>query len=58
MSNKCKDFYACEYTSDFRQGLEREDSTRLQYFLTVCSEGGVGDCPHKPKIIDKKLKEN
>ena len=49
MANKCKDFYECNYTFDFRQGLDGPDKKYSQYMHVVCSQGGEENCPHKNK---------
>jgi len=57
MSNKCKEYKTCDFTLDYRQGLEGVDKNSLQYIFSVCLNGGKEDCIHKQKSLDEKLEE-
>ncbi len=57
MSNKCKEYETCDFTLDYRQGLESPDKNYSQHILTVCLDGGNDTCIEKQKSLDEKLEE-
>ncbi len=57
MTNECSYFKKCDKASKYKSGLETRDKKELQYFLTVCLNGGDENCIKKQKSLDEKIKE-
>ncbi len=55
MTNECPYFNNCEKADEYRNGLEDINKRELQYFLTVCLDGGDLDCIKRQKSLDKRV---